>query len=439
VKRAIATHRRDFLAITVLLVLALLTAGYILGHQPAFTLFDNPYVVKASFATAAAVSPGQGEAVTIAGVPVGTVGDVSLQDGDAVVTMDIDRRYAPIYRDATVLLRQRTPLKDMYLSLDPGSPSAGALPDGASLGLAHTQPDVDVDQILSSLDADTRTYLLLALSGGATALSGPGAADLRAVFERFPPLLHSSATFTGLLARRSSALRAAIHNLNLVAGALGGVDTQLTGLVRASGRDFAAVASQDGALGQALSAAPATLGITSGALDAVSRFGATAAPALHQLIPVSRDLAPALVALRPLARATAPEIAHTLTPFSQAIEPLSASLVPAALSLAAATPQLSTGLHWVNAAVNALAHTPASGQHSYLYWGAWLAHNANSALSLQDANGAVLRGLFLASCPALNVLQTVLAQSQPSIGALLALLGEPQAASLKSSYCPGGA
>jgi phospholipid/cholesterol/gamma-HCH transport system substrate-binding protein len=438
VKRAILTHRRDFGAIAVLLVLALFTAGYILGHQPSFTLFDNPYVVKASFATAAAVSPGQGEAVTIAGVPVGTIGNVTLEDGHAVVTMDINRRYAPIYRDATVLLRQRTPLKDMYLSLDPGTSRAGALPDGASLGLAHTQPDVDVDQVLSSLDADTRTYLLLALSGGATALSGSGAEHLRAVFERFPPLLHSTATFTALLAHRTASLRSAIHNLNLVAGALGGVDSQLTGLVRSSQRDFSAVASQDRALGEALSAAPGTLATTAQALSQVSRFGAVATPALARLVPVTRSLAPALVALRPLARSTQPEIAHTLVPFSQAIQPLSASLLPAATRLAAATPQLTTGLRWINQALNALAHAPSSG-HSYLYWGAWLAHNTDSILSLQDANGAVVRGLFLASCPALNILQTVLQESQPSIGALLALLGEPQATSLKSTYCPPAA
>ena len=76
--------------------------------------------------------------------------------------------YAPVYRNATVLLRPRTPLKDMYLALDPGNaPVPAAIPDGGTLGIASTQPDIDVDQILSSLDADTRTYLLLLLSGGA--------------------------------------------------------------------------------------------------------------------------------------------------------------------------------------------------------------------------------------------------------------------------------
>ena len=56
------------------------------------------------------MTPGQGQAVTIAGVQVGQVGGVRLENGRAVVTMNIYRRYAPIYEDATVLLRPRTPL-----------------------------------------------------------------------------------------------------------------------------------------------------------------------------------------------------------------------------------------------------------------------------------------------------------------------------------------
>ena len=129
---------------------------------------------RRSSPSAAAVTSGQGQAVTIAGVQVGQIGGVSLQDGNAVVTMNIYKQYAPIYRNATVLLRPRTPLKDMYLSLDPGTKSAGALPAGATLGVGSTQPDVDVSEILSSLDADTRNYLVLLLSGGAQTVPRPG-------------------------------------------------------------------------------------------------------------------------------------------------------------------------------------------------------------------------------------------------------------------------
>ncbi len=139
---------------------------------------------------------------------------MQLQNGHAVVTMDIYKQYQPIYRDATVLLRPRTPLKDMYLALDPGTKAAGAVPSGGMLPVANTQPDVDVDQILTSLDADTRNYLLLLLSGGAQAFHDPGAqgaapspaavADLRGTFKRFAPLNRDTQTFTKLLAQRQA-------------------------------------------------------------------------------------------------------------------------------------------------------------------------------------------------------------------------------------------
>ena len=170
-RRALATHRRDFIAILVLVAGAIGVAAYVLYHQPSFTFGQSYYTVRAEFATSAAVTPGQGQAVTIAGVQVGLVGGVTLENGRAVVTMNIFKQYAPIYRNATVLLRPRTPLKDMYLALDPGTRQSGAVPVGGMLGAGSTSPDIDLDQILASLDSDTRSYLLLLLAGGAQAFN----------------------------------------------------------------------------------------------------------------------------------------------------------------------------------------------------------------------------------------------------------------------------
>ena len=47
--------------------------------------------------------------------------------------MKIKEKYKPIYRDATILLRPKTGLKDMILELDPGTKSAGALPEGGTI------------------------------------------------------------------------------------------------------------------------------------------------------------------------------------------------------------------------------------------------------------------------------------------------------------------
>jgi phospholipid/cholesterol/gamma-HCH transport system substrate-binding protein len=461
-RRALGAHGRDFVAIVGLVVLALAVAGYILLHQPAFNFAPNYYTVRAQFASSAAVTPGQGQAVTIAGVQVGQVGGVELVNGRAVVTMNIFRQYAPIYRDATVLLRPRTPLKDMYLALDPGTRQAGAVPDGGTLGVAATAPDIDLDQILASLDADTRSYLLLLLAGGAQAFrdpstaadaasiapdgaTGPGntaapspaaVADLQGTFKRFAPLNRDTRAFATLLAQRNANLREAIHNLQRVATALGGVDGQLASLIASSNTNFAAISSQDANLEAGLSLFPSTLNQTNTTLGKVRGFTNQLGPALQQLLPFARALGPALNASRPLFHDTTPVIENQLRPFSTAVQPVARALRPAATKLADATPPLTRSINVVNRLFNTLAYQPSGGEQGYLFWGSWLAHIANSLTDVQDAHGPTVRGIFMATCRQLNLLETTIQQGSPSIAPLLDLLNAPDWSQIKSPYCP---
>jgi phospholipid/cholesterol/gamma-HCH transport system substrate-binding protein len=463
VRRALAAHRRDFVAILGLVVLSLAIAGYILLHQPAFTFGQSYYTVRAEFANSAAVAPGQGQAVTIAGVQVGQVGGVELVDGRAVVTMDIFRQYAPIYRDATVLLRPRTPLKDMYLALDPGTKQTGAVPNGGLLPVSATAPDIDLDQILASLDADTRNYLLLLLSGGAqafrdpsttagvpaspapdgaagsssSAAPSPGAvADLQGTFKRFAPLSRDTRQFATLLAQRSANLRLAIHNLQRVATALGGVDGQLASLIVASNTNFAAISSQDTNLEAGLSLLPGTLTQTNTTLGKVQAFAAQLGPALSQLLPFARAFGPALEASRPLFHDTTPVIKTQLRPFSTAVQPVARILRPAATKLARANPPLTRSVNVLNTLFNTLAYQPPGGEQGYLFWGSWLAHIASTLTDVQDAQGPTVRGIFMATCPQLNLLETTIQAGSPSVGPLLDLLNAPDWSQIKSPYCP---
>ena len=433
-KRAIRTHRVDFLAILMILGLAVLVTGYILEHQPAFHFGQSYFTVNADFSEASAVTSGQGQAVTIAGVEVGQIGDVHVRGGEAVVSMNIDRRYAArVYRNATVLLRPRTPLKDMYLELDPGTRSAGRMSAGATISAANTDPDVDVSQILSSLDSDTRSYLVLLLSAGAGAFGNTGAggrgtapnpaavSSLQQTLKRFAPLDRDTRTFASLLATRQANLRRAVHNLDLVAGSLGGVDRQLASLVDASDANFSAIAANDGALQSTLEQFPGTLRETSQTLGKVKRFATASAVTLHRLQPFARDLAPALTAAQPLFKDTTPVIAGELRPFSVAVQPLARTLRPAAASLKVAVPKLTASVSVLNDLFNELAYQP-KGNRSYLFYGGWLAHIADSLVSNQDANGAVVQGLFTASCAQLSFYEGQLQTNNQPLGVILDLL-----------------
>jgi phospholipid/cholesterol/gamma-HCH transport system substrate-binding protein len=435
VKRAIAIHRRDFLSIVALLLGAIAVTGYIFAHEPSFTFGKSYYTVKAQFATAAAVTAGQGQTIDIAGVEVGQVGGVKLENGRAVVTMNIFKRYAPIYRDATVLLRPRTPLKDMYLALDPGSRRAGAVPSGGMLSAAATNPDIDFAQILSTLDADTRNYLLLLLAGGAQAFrdqgnggplpSDPAVAALRGVFKRFVPLNRETRTFTRLLALRQQNVRASIHGLQQVTTALGSVEGQLSSLINSSNTNFQAISSQSAQLQTALNLLPGTLQQSAVTFDKLRAFGTASASSASRLIPWARALAPALIAARPLFHDTTPVIRDQLRPFSVAVQPVARILRPAAAQLAKATPPLARSFGVLNSLLNTLAYQPQGSGQGYLFWGSWLGHIAASLTSQQDAHGPIVRGTFMASCSELRLFEATLAKSTPALGNLFALLNAP--------------
>ncbi len=290
--------------------------------------------------TAAAVTSGQGQAVTIAGVQVGQVGGVSLHDGQAVVH---DEHLQAVRAD----LPQRDRAAAAAHAAEGHVPGAGSghtpAPAGSqrrdALGRPTPQPDVDVSEILSSLDADTRNYLLLLLSGGAQAFHDPGD-DRRScrARARWPTCgARSSASSRWTATPRRFAAPAghapgatsarAIHNLNLVANALGGrrrpagvADPRLGHQLR---RDLR---QRHPARGDAHRSSRATLRQTNATLGKVQGFATASTTTLQQLVPFAHNLGPALKASRPLFHDTTPVIANQLRPFSVAVQPLARTL-----------------------------------------------------------------------------------------------------------------
>ena len=244
---AIRKHWKDFAAICALFLVALVVAAIILGHQRVHLPWSDFYEVNAEMSTVQAVTPGQGQTVDIAGVEVGEISSVKLEDGKAVIGMRIDKKYAPIYRDATVLLRPKTGLKDMVAELTPGTPSAGKLDDGGTIPVSQTLPDVNLDEILSSLDADTRDYLRLLLNDGGQALKGNGRA-LGQTLRRIEPTARYARQINEALATRRENIKRVVHNFSLLTDELGKRDDQVAGFVQNTNAVFATLSQQDAAL-----------------------------------------------------------------------------------------------------------------------------------------------------------------------------------------------
>ncbi len=389
------------MAIVGLLVLAIVVAGYILSHERLRFPFiqSSPFSVNAELSTAQAVTPGQGQTVRVSGVQIGDIGNVRLKNGIAIVRMDISQQYRRlIHTDATALLRPRTGLKDMFVELNPGSSSAPTARPGFTIPVSNTEPDINLDEILRSLDTDTRAYLDLLVNGAGQGLKNNGGNQLAQVLERFKPTHQDLARLVSAVAARGANLRRLVNSLQRLDTALATEQGQIVQLVDSSSRVFRAFASEDRSISRAVADLPGTLSQTTATLAKVQAFANQLGPAATNLLPAARAIPAANQALTALAVPGAPIVQSQIRPFVVASRPLVRNLRPAAVNLAAATPGLAKVFGVLNHLGNMLGYRPGAGQHGYLWWLAWLDHNARTLFSIQDANG-VFRPLFLqASC-----------------------------------------
>ena len=111
-RKAIRDHLGDFIAIILLVAVGLGTTGYILSNERLRFpyLEEQPFRVKVELENAQAVTAGQGQTVRVAGVRVGDIGDVDLEDGVAVVEHELDPQNDHLIReDATAQTQKCAP------------------------------------------------------------------------------------------------------------------------------------------------------------------------------------------------------------------------------------------------------------------------------------------------------------------------------------------
>ncbi len=436
-KRAISKNLRWIAAIFGLAIIATVVGGYILKNQRFYAPKWVPYLgadfvdYKAELQTAQSITPGQGQTVNIAGVPVGELSDVQLKDGRAIVTLKIRRKYAPLYKDASALVRPKTGLNDMIVELSPGSRAAGELPEDEPISVRRTLPNINADEILASLDGDTRAYLQLLLGGAGEGLGGNGE-RLSSTIRRFKPTARDADRITRELATRRTNIRRVVTNFRLVTEALGAKDEELGDLVDSSNAVFRAFANQDARLREAVRELPDTLAETQKGLEKADLLADELGPTLGALRPTARKLGPALKDTRPFLRQTTPVIRDQLRPFSRDVRPVVRVLRPTAQDLAVVTPKLTSALTTVNYLLNTLAfNPPGDAEEGYLFWTAWANHAAGTVFGTQDAHGPIRRGLLQLSCSSLATLDSIKSVN-PQLGTLVDLAGVP----LTSDVCP---
>jgi phospholipid/cholesterol/gamma-HCH transport system substrate-binding protein len=402
-------NREWIVAIAGLILLALAIGFYILRNEGLSLPWDNTYTVSADFSNAQALTPGQGEPVTVAGVKVGVISKVTLVNGIARVGMTIDRSTLPVvYQNGTALIRPRTGLQDMTIDLDPGSAPAPKLGGNVVLPVSQTEPEVNIDEVFSLLDTDTRSWLQTLLSAGGDALKGNGPA-LRTVLKASAPTLQETQEVSAAVAARRVELKRAIGNLRLLTDAIAQQQQSVGQFVNAGAATFSTLGAQDRAIETSLNQLPPTLRQADSTLVALRPFALAAAPAFRSLLPAAHRLPSTLHELDPLFVQGTPSL-NALAKVSVSSRPLVQALPPTLGNLSVATPSLTTAFGVLRFVTNELLYVPQLPQHSFLFWVSWFAHNANSFLGNQDGNGAFWRGEIIASCDTLLSAQPALEQ-----------------------------
>jgi phospholipid/cholesterol/gamma-HCH transport system substrate-binding protein len=402
-RRHIRPYLAHAIALAGIVLLALAVTGYIAVHQRVRFPWEHERKIYAEFSSAQAVTPGQGQTVNVAGVNVGEIGQVRLERGLAVVEMKITSdEVGPVYRNAHLLLRPKTGLNDMSIALEPGSPQKGVphdgeLQDGDRLPVWNTLPAVNSDEVLSALDSDTRNYLAVVANAGGRGLRGRGG-DLRRLIRASEPTFEQTARIGRALADRRRKIERLVSNLHVLSRAAATKDRELASLVSASTAVFSTIAEREGDLGRAIDKLPRSVAALDHALTSTRGLAIEARPALAALRPTVRQAAPALVDVRPLLSTAEPVIRTRLRPLVHDAIPVVHELLPSVRLVNQADPDLIRATKVLTYVVNEVLYNPPGAEEGYLFHVAWFAHNGASLLSLEDAHGAVWRGLLMVGC-----------------------------------------
>ncbi len=441
--RQVRGHRKDTIAIFVLAIAGVAMMLGIFTQQKASLPAWLPVVgeefdhITAEFSTAQAVTAGQGQSVDIAGVEIGKVTSVELENGHAVVGMDIQPKYMElIHPDANFLLRPKTGLNDMLVEVDPGS-GRKPIEDGAHFTLDQTEPNTNLDAFLSTLDADTRQYLQLLVAGGAQGIGGRGK-QLSNAFRRFQPFVHYTAKLNKAIAARRVELARVIHNFGQLTTELGRNDAAVKRFVTSSRAALGNFANQQESVQAAFEEFPSALQAARAGLASSNRFSQAAYPTLIKLIPQAQALTPAFRATERLFDETTEPIRDQIRPFTREVRPVLTHGAEAAEPFEKTVRNFGNSLGGFNSFLNELAYNPKGSKESYLFYLPWLNHNFNTAFNIQDAHGPALRGLVGITCTGASLgysfVQEKTNQKRPFLQSLLELTNVPRKEEIPVSF-----
>jgi phospholipid/cholesterol/gamma-HCH transport system substrate-binding protein len=289
-----------------LIAIGLITYFGFAKHVP----FTHGFRVKAVFQSSNSIR--KNSPVRIAGVNVGKVKGIERQPGTdaAIVTMEIDDRGLPLHKDATARIRPRIFLEgNFFVDLQPGTPATPTIDDGDTLPVSQTAAPVQLDQVLTALQRDTRRDLKRVVAALATTLTFKPSraddvdADPLARGESAAESLNDSIRY-GRTALRGTAvvtdaftgseqhdLSRLIAGLNRTTEGLSRNETQLADLVTNLNTTMAATSSEARNLRLSIRRLAPTLQSADGALDSLNAAFPNTRAFAREILPGVRETA----------------------------------------------------------------------------------------------------------------------------------------------------
>ncbi len=278
--------------------------------------FKHGFRLNAEFATAVNIHPSS--PVRIAGVDVGKVTSVRREGNAGLVSMEIEPKGLPLHTDAELKIRPRLFLEgNWFVELKPGTPLAPTISSGHTIPIAQTSDPVQLDQVLSALNSDTRQNLQDFLQGYGDGLTRKpdaqenaeqdpgvyglnGAQALNKTYRIAPQALRGGGivqqAVTGTEPHDISELIAAIGK---VTGALNVHEQALSEWVPNFNAFFSSLAAQSPSLSAAIAHLPGALHNADRAFAALNAsFGPTRAFA-NALVPGVEQIKPTVAAALP--------------------------------------------------------------------------------------------------------------------------------------------
>lgn len=249
-----------------------------------------------------------GAGVEVDGLNAGTVTDVRLRDGQALVEVDLVNDVRPLTVGTTARIEYRALLGERVLAIVPGNEDAAPLPDGAVVD--GNIPRVELDAVLNTLTPEVRRELEGLFQQLGSTLEG-SEQDARGTLLHAGPTVHALGQVLTAIGDDGEALEALVAQTAELSSRVADRRTEVRQVVDGLEASFAALADRDAELTAVLDELPSTLdqvGETLGDLD----------PTVDEVLPVVRDLQPVTRRL--------PDVADSLAPALVELRPTVAEL-----------------------------------------------------------------------------------------------------------------